>query len=457
MVLEKESSVLGYPGEVSKALVADHHGICKYEGTQDPSYVTVRIVLKSLVSKNIAKDNAKRPGLSEGRAALDLKSILALSELPDLDYIFFRDRWTDDTNNWIDHDKAFLQWRDSLDNLNLLWITGSAATGKFVLASTIINHLVERGNACQYFFIRFGDRKKRSLSFLLRSLAYQMAQSVPALMQRLMALVGENIAFETIDPRIIWDRIFKSISFKFETKQPWYWVIDGLDEAESPRVFIKMLLDMSSSLPIHILFTSRINSEIMTSLERRPKTCNFWTISIEDHVEDIRVHVRQELRAFGNNELMDDIERRLVETSQANFLVRLPRYLMSNAHRTWLIFDTQWAHLAVEKVNQCHTLEDVETALQELPEGMEALYDRMAKRVAELSNPRDKSLTKNILQCLTCSLHVLSLPRWLMHWVRPLKESWTYHAPSGTYVAILRSSTTMAMFPLSTRQPTTIY
>ncbi|ROW08795.1 hypothetical protein VMCG_02977 [Cytospora schulzeri] len=388
MVLEKESSVLGYPGEVSKALAADHHGVCKYEGPEDPNYVTVRNVLKSLVSKVIAKDNAKRPDLSERRAALDLKLILALSELPGLDYIFFRDQWTEDTNNWINHDKSFLQWRDSSEQLSVLWISGGAATGKSVLASTIINNLVEKGLLCQYFFIRFGDRKKRSLSFLLRSLAYQVAQSVPSLMQRLATLVDENIDFETVDPRFIWDRLFKSVLFKFEAQQPWYWVIDGLDEAESPRAVIKLLLDISSTLPIRILFMSRQNSDIMASFERRPESCSFRTISIDGHVEDIHVHVRQELRVSGSDDLMDWIEQRIVEGSQNNFL---------------------WAHLAVERVNQCYTQEDIESALRELPEGMGALYDRMAMAVSDISNLRDKALATNILQCLACSLRVLSL------------------------------------------------
>ena len=49
MVLEKESAVLGYPGEISKALDADHHGVCKYDGPEDPRYLTVRNVLRSLV------------------------------------------------------------------------------------------------------------------------------------------------------------------------------------------------------------------------------------------------------------------------------------------------------------------------------------------------------------------------------------------------------------------------
>ena len=51
MVLEKDSSVLGSPGEISKPLDADHHGVCKYDSPDDPRYIAVRNVLKSLVRK----------------------------------------------------------------------------------------------------------------------------------------------------------------------------------------------------------------------------------------------------------------------------------------------------------------------------------------------------------------------------------------------------------------------
>ena len=49
MVLERDSSVLGYPGEISKPLDADHHGVCKFDGPDDPNYVSVRNVIQSLI------------------------------------------------------------------------------------------------------------------------------------------------------------------------------------------------------------------------------------------------------------------------------------------------------------------------------------------------------------------------------------------------------------------------
>lgn len=55
MVVEKDSSVLGYPGEISKPLDADHNGICKYESPSDPKYITVRNALKTLIGNEKSK------------------------------------------------------------------------------------------------------------------------------------------------------------------------------------------------------------------------------------------------------------------------------------------------------------------------------------------------------------------------------------------------------------------
>lgn len=53
MGLETDSSILGYPGDISKALDADHHGVCKYGSPDDPLYITVRNVLKSFVGESM--------------------------------------------------------------------------------------------------------------------------------------------------------------------------------------------------------------------------------------------------------------------------------------------------------------------------------------------------------------------------------------------------------------------
>lgn len=65
--------------------------------------------------------------------------------------------------------------------------------------------------------------------------------------------------------------------------------------------------------------------------------------------------------------------------------------------------------LAVEKLNLCHTHEDVQLAFQQLPVGMEALYDRMASTITHNLSQTDRSLARAILEYITCSLRVLTV------------------------------------------------
>ena len=339
MVLEKDSAVLGYPGETSKALDADHHGVCKYDSPVDPNYVTVRNVLKSLVSKIIASDRSAKPPLPNRRESHDLRAVLAITELPAVDYSFFRDQWTQGTSDWILSDHRFNVWLQSQNGTQrLLWLNGSAATGKSVLSSFIINHLVEQGARCQYFFVRFGDQKKRSLSLLLRSIAYQIAQSVPGFLQKLTELVEEAVDFDTADPRTIWDRIYRSILFQMDESEPIYWVIDGLDEADDPKALLKLLSDVAlSAMPIRILITSRKTSEVVTAFGRLPEALGKDSISVEGHLEDLTRYVRHELTMSGDVDFRESIVGRIVAGSQNNFLVSLsPAQMVERVILTFL-------------------------------------------------------------------------------------------------------------------------
>ncbi|KAK7756561.1 hypothetical protein SLS62_001398 [Diatrype stigma] len=224
MVLEKDSSVLGYPGETSKALDADHHGVCKYDSPRDPNYITVRNVLKSLVSKMISTSKSGKMPVPNRKDSHDLKALLSITEVPNTDYIFFMDQWTEGTNEWIFEEKAYLDWVGTQDQTaRVLWLNGGAA----------------------------------------------------------------------IEPRTIWERIFKSILFEMKLQEPLYWVIDAIDEADDPRMVMRQA--------------------------------------------------------------------------------------------------------------------DVELALEQLPVGMQALYDRMAALINQNPSPTDKEFASAVLQCVTCSFRLLTV------------------------------------------------
>lgn len=407
MIVEKDSSVLGYPGETSKALNADHHNVCKYDSPRDPNYITVRNALQSIVSKIISTSRSKKSPLSNRRDSQDLKSLLAITALPDIDYIFFRDQWVQGTNDWFLEERVYLEWLHVRDPAPfLLWLNGGAATGKSVLSSFVINSLVEQGVSCQYFFIRYGDQRKRTLSLLLRSIAYQVAQSVPVFLQRVLQLVDEAIDFETADPRTIWERIFKSILFNMEEVQPLYWIIDGLDEADDPRTLIRLFSVISlSSVRIRVLLVSRKTSEIEAVFQKVPKVLNLSMISIEGHLEDIHCYIHQELSMYGTAEFNEGIVQRIVREAKNNFLVSIVKFCAFCQK----ILIHQWVRLAVDKLNLCHTQADVELALQQLPRGMEALYDRMAHSIAQNPSTTEKALASAILQSVTCSSRVLTV------------------------------------------------
>lgn len=328
MILEKDSSVLGYPGETSKALNADHHNVCKYDSPSDPNYITVRNALKSIISKIILASKPHKPPLSSPRNSHTLKSLLAITELPDVDYIFFRDQWVQGTGDWILQESAYLEWSHARDPApSLLWLNGGAATGKSVLSSFIIDSLVRQGIICQYFFIRFGDHKKRSLSLLLRSIAYQIASSLPAFLQQVLQLGDEAIDFGTADARTLWERIFKSILFKMKEDQPLYWIIDGLDEADDPRAFIRLLSDISlSSVPIRILLVSRKTTEIADAFHKIPRMLNLTSINIEGHVEDLCCYIHHELSMSGTADFREGVLQRIVTGAQNNFLVSIAKF-----------------------------------------------------------------------------------------------------------------------------------
>ena len=89
MLLEKESSILGYPGGKYKALDADHHSVCKYESPQDPNYVAVRNALQSFIAKIFSINRLNDDSSSVRSKLVSLRSSLGITEIPDTGFLFF--------------------------------------------------------------------------------------------------------------------------------------------------------------------------------------------------------------------------------------------------------------------------------------------------------------------------------------------------------------------------------
>lgn len=390
MVVEKDSSILGYPGETSKGLDADHHTVVKFDSRQDDKYLAVRNYLQTQLDRLFRNMGSRASTQSTaGSDIVQLEELFALSEAIDTDYVFFRDRWTPGTCEWFLKETAFLEWRDDPDPASrLLWLYGVAGSGKSVMASFIINHLINQvSKRCQFVFLRFGDLNKKSVGKMLRSLALQCAQVFPEFRHKLRK-ISTKINLSGSDPRSIWEKVFKSVLFKLQFAEPLYWVVDGLEECESPRTAVRLLSEaLATPVPIRIMLTSRHTSGIEAELKRLPPSSKYAHMMLQGRTVDHEIFITENLELTDTD---GELTRRLISSGQGNFL---------------------WIKLTVDRINKSYIDAAVEEALRELPPGMGELYDRMAESVQERSSSSSlqKALSTDILSWATSSLRLLSI------------------------------------------------
>jgi len=266
-------------------------------------------------------------------------------------------------------------------------VHGNAASGKSILSSFIIDYIVQRGAPSCYFFIRFTDQKKRGLSTILRSLACQLANVIPSYAEKLRRLESAAADLETADARSIWQWLFKQTLFRSNVDEPVYCVIDGIDEAESPGSVVKLLSDLHlTTVPLRVLVVSRKTHEVSTAFQRLAKQVHMESIRTDGNLHDLRAHIEHELDISSEGEYRERVTNQLLERARGNFL---------------------WVHLAVQRINGCYTKVDVERALDDLPAGMEALYDRMAASVQLQPNGGDRGLGLSILGWAVCARRAL--------------------------------------------------
>jgi len=391
MVLDKESSILGYTNEISRPLNADHHGICKYSSPNDSNYVSVRNALISLVK--LARTRGVAIGTRTSEETKDLETFLAISSLPEEDLSSVRRWWVPGTCDWLLHEPAIRLWLGKGQESCVAWFSAPPASGKSTLSAHIISHLRDSGAACQYFFFKFDDPKKRSQSSFLRSIAYQVARDVPAFKRRLIELSSEGLNLEKADSTLVWKKLFESVLFAMDVSIPLYWVVDALDESESPRALLELLRSViSSQTPLRVLIFSRKTEPLSLAFGRLASSLTLTLIEkdgSEFNSFDIHTLVDEEIKHMrGSDELRQRVARIVESRAQGSFL---------------------WARLVLEDIVGCHSEDAIQQALNDIPSDMNNLYRRM--ELAILNQPRKANiaLAKAILQWTICASRLLTL------------------------------------------------
>ncbi|EFX02462.1 3-hydroxyacyl-CoA dehydrogenase [Grosmannia clavigera kw1407] len=255
MVLEKDSSVLGYPTEISKPLNADHHDVCKYSSPSDNNYINVRNAIRSHVLLY------RRTDREESKSDLETEDIQELfSDCPssDGDYNTLQQKLVPGTCEWFVRQPAIKSWIRPSQEPHVAWYHSSPGSGKSMRASFLIKHLTASGSACQFFLFKSSDAAKRSVANCLRSLACQLARDLPAFKNSLHTASPHSLGSGSPEPLLLWQDIFERRLFQIKQVDPVYWVIDGLDECDSPKALLYCLQNLAESkLPIKVMIMSR--------------------------------------------------------------------------------------------------------------------------------------------------------------------------------------------------------
>ncbi|KAH0536563.1 hypothetical protein FGG08_006571 [Glutinoglossum americanum] len=381
LIVEKDSAVLGLPGEHIQLLNADHRHVCKFDAVTDSNYLTLRNAFLSTINNSEQNLFASRRNDHRSQAKI-LSQYLSIPGLPEGDLDSVTDKQIGGSCQWITSSSDFLDWQEGLDSsLKFFWLSGKAATGKSVIAGHVIKYL-ERSNCnCSYYFFKRGDTKKSRISELLRSLAYQMAFVNLRVRRELLSMQSEGESFDKDDERVIWRTIFLARIFRTEMHQPHYWVIDALDECRGSSSLFQMLSKVEKRFPLRVFVTSRSLDSIERLFMQEKIPVFAKRITAESSLGDIRLFLQANTRFLpvdsevACQELIDEI----LEKSNGCFL---------------------WVALVLKELEMTHSDEQIRKVLKSVPTGMDELYNHILDGMAKV--PRNKELAKAILRWTVC-------------------------------------------------------
>ena len=308
----------------------------------------------------------------------------------------FRNMAKHGTCKWIEDREWFTDWlRLDSDTPRILWISGAPAAGKSVLAASTVERIryIYGEGSCQYHNLSFADRAKRSASYLLRSLAYQIAYTKPLFRKRLLQLSEDfRVPFGDMNASILWEKIFPGLLFQLMPERPLYWVIDGLDESDSIHTIFQCLNKIESdSLTLKVLLVSRPTADIsMRVRSLSPLKCYMHRIKLADTEDDIHSYVSDLVPSIipGNRSDHDTIINKILSKASGNFL---------------------WVALVLKALeNNWYTKSDIDRVIREFHPGMTPIYADMMQKLDEQS-PRNRKLASLILTWATFSFRPLSI------------------------------------------------
>jgi tetratricopeptide (TPR) repeat protein len=296
------------------------------------------------------------------------------------------------TLQWVLKTEEFKTWRLSDSNASSrsssLWFNGPAGVGKSIIASYITQLLQMQypDATVLYFFCKAGDPFLDNVDSLIRTLAAQLALTIPEACEHLQQLKDKG--FDTKSLPYLFSTLVADILRDLSRKT--FIIIDGLDECFGDVAdngsSIRILLETLDKVEANILVSSRPTPEItrgmLWRLTRR--------LTFEDSRDDIARYVSMRvsksqnlLRGFAH--LGKEPSIFITEKSNGNFL---------------------WVSIVLGLLERTPSTKSFQSVINTLPESLSGMYDRVLDKL-EVAQTLDVTLA--ILEYVLFSMVPLTI------------------------------------------------
>ncbi|KAJ7821943.1 hypothetical protein B0H14DRAFT_3732865, partial [Mycena olivaceomarginata] len=272
------------------------------------------------------------------------------------------------TCQWVLDSPMFVAWKESTSG-SFLWLNGISGSGKTVISSVVIDHLMQTlapDDVVIYAFCEFRNQQSIIPGTILRTLFSELLRAYPGAITPHFSDLVDAEGKRRSPPQTV-SRIGLLIRRAAQGFNRVYLVLDGLDECDrrDRQELLKMLPTLASDDGFKVFVASRPEVDIREAFPLGDTS--FLQMETGDaHVHgDIRLHINREL------------ERR-------RELVRLPPKLKDEIRATlgasgmFRLVECQ-LDVLVEKP----TPHSLRRALQNLPDGLTGVYDRILTRIPE--------------------------------------------------------------------------
>ncbi|KAF4534640.1 uncharacterized protein LTHEOB_12918 [Lasiodiplodia theobromae] len=297
------------------------------------------------------------------------------------------------SGQWFLTSAAYSKWK--IEENSFLWLHGIPGCGKTILSSTIVDDLQNNaGCSPLYFYFDFNDTSKQSLEKAVRSLIIQLCGKSNGVQKHVDSLYSscEN---GTMQPSI--DSLCKTFHKMVQEAGEVWIILDALDECQtrkghSAEGLLSWMESIRSSQQtnVHILATSRPEQDIKSAIEKWNRK---QVISIQSDLvaNDIDAYIHTRVRqhtGLSRWQKKPDVQK-LIEVTLSNKADGMFR----------------WVALQLDSLEQCVNNEELEDALEHLPDNLYETYDRILDNIPL----RRKKNAIRLLQFLVYSERPLTL------------------------------------------------